>query len=130
MLPLLATLVIFITYVTSVIVVTHITSVTIITLCTFIGLVTSFTHVTSVTLLFLLLTLPIFYIIRVKSRLSVCLSAFHLMSRIVLSNRCAFGSVFGVTEALIIERLNNDAFEKFVRAIVSRLGAVEGRCVD
>ena len=51
------------------------------------------------------------------------------MSRIVLSNRCAFGSVFGVTEALIIE-LNNDAFEKFVRAIVSRLGAVEGRCVD
>ena len=60
---------------------------------------------------------------------SVCLSAFHLMSRIVLSNRCAFGSVFGVTEALIIE-LNNDAFEKFVRAIVSRLAAVEGRCVD
>ena len=69
------------------------------------------------------------YIIRVKSRLSVCLSAFHLMSRIVLSNRCAFRSVFGVTEALIIE-LNNDAFEKFERAIVSRLGAVEGRCVD
>ncbi|XP_065883273.1 uncharacterized protein [Dysidea avara] len=48
------------------------------------------------------------------------------MSRIVLSNRCAFRSVFGVTEALIIE-LNNDAFEKFVRAIVSRLRAVEGR---
>ena len=60
---------------------------------------------------------------------SVCLSAFHLMSRIALSSRCAFGSVFGVMEALIIE-LNNDAFEKFVRAIVSRLGAVEGRCVD
>ena len=69
------------------------------------------------------------YIIRVKSHLSVCLSAFHLMSRIVLSNRCAFGSIFGVMEALIIE-LNNDAFEKFVQAIVSRLEAVEGRCVD
>ena len=26
--------------------------------------------------------------------------------------------------------LNNDAFEKFERAIVSRLRAVEGRCVD
>ena len=71
----------------------------------------------------------IIYIIRVKSRLSVCLSTFHLMSRIVLSNRCAFRGVFGVTEALIIE-LNNGAFEKFVRAIVSRLRAVEGRCVD